>query len=211
MQSLSNLQKKLISNCSLINLGILVKKNLGEKLSKICIYTHNSRLFYLITKKFKEHHLHFTALDTFESFHPTARVLITTQADIDKFDPELPINADTLIIFPDQNPDEILLQTLQHLHEIKKMKSISVAIDPGMEKTGLAIFLDKRFLFSISTYNLEQAVYWIRVSFTAFPILHRTIKIGNGYRVLTLRFLRKFFSYFAGLDPFMKKQPCLLV
>lgn len=158
-------------------------------MAKLCIYTHNSRLFYLLTKKFKEEKVPFTGLDSFNDLHPSAKVLLTTQQDLENFQPNLPNFIVTLIILPFEHPDEIFLKTLQYLHNIRNPSKITIAIDPGMEKTGLAIFLGNQFLYSFSVYNLKTMIYWIQITFNAFSNQSKLIKLGNGYPKLTRKFL----------------------
>lgn len=161
-----------------------------NSLAELCIYTHNARIFFLITKKFKDERINFTALDRFDDIHPTAKVIITTQSDLDRFNPELPSGIITQKVSTFQTPEEILLLSLQNLKRIHFPKQVTLAIDPGRGKTGIAVFVDTIFLFSKSVYNLQQVIFWLNTIFRTFPTQKKQIKIGNGYTPLTHEFLK---------------------
>ena len=115
-------------------------------MSDVCIYTNDLRLFYHISRKFKTENFDFNALDTFDNIYPSAKVLITTQADLDKFDPIIPDSIDVLIVLPSYSLNEILLRTCQHLKNIPIASEITISLDPGTKRTGLAVFLDGNYL-----------------------------------------------------------------
>ncbi|MHA1601740.1 MAG: hypothetical protein ACTSVU_01530 [Promethearchaeota archaeon] len=150
---------------------------------------NNFRLFYRITQKFREEEIPFTALDSFNDIHPSARVLLTTQQDLDKYDLYLPKDLDILILLPKQSINEILLITLQHMHHILHFHDVMIAIDPGTENIGAAMFLDDYFIYSKEIFDICQLSRFIDEIFQAFPIQRKKIKLGNGYSKLTRYFL----------------------
>jgi hypothetical protein len=176
-------------------------------LAELCIYTHNARIFFLITKKFKDERITFTALDSFDDVHPTAKVIITTQSDLDRFNPELPSGIITQTVSTFQSPDEILLLSLQYLKGIHLPREVIIAIDPGKGKTGIAIFVNKVFLFSKSVYNIQHVIFWLNTIFRSFPKQKTQIKLGNGYTPLT----REFLTCIAGYHKNCTKLEFLLV
>ena len=84
-------------------------------MSELAIYTNKARLFYKITKKFKDESINFNAIDSFEQINPKYRVLITTKEDLEKYNPNIPKYITLLRINSDQSLDEIVLLTKQKL------------------------------------------------------------------------------------------------
>lgn len=159
-------------------------------LSDVCIYTNDLRLFYNITRKFKTENFEFNALDDFKCIHPSTKVLITTQSDLDQFDPDIPDYIDVIIVLPSYSLDEIVLRTCQHLKNIPVASEIIISLDPGTVRTGLAIFLDGNYLYSTEFTSLNRVQSYIREIFDIFPNPSKMIKIGNGYSQLTKKFLK---------------------
>ncbi len=164
---------------------------MGENLLDltIYIYTHNSRVFYSITKKFREERIRFIALNSFKDIPPTAQVVLTTQADLDLDNPDLPPFVVVMIMLPFQTLDEIVLHSLQHLLGVHHCKDIMIAIDPGTRLTGIAVFLDGNLLHCREFSSIVEVTNYVNIVFHAFPNQQKTIKIGNGYRGLTRKFL----------------------
>jgi len=158
-------------------------------LSDVCIYTNDLRLFYGITRKFKSENFEFNALDTFESIHPSTKVLITTQQDLDQYDPDIPEHVDVIVVLPSYTMNEIILRVCQHLKNISVAREITVSIDPGTVKTGLAVFLDGNYIYSKEFCSLERVYSYVREIFSVFSNPSKSIKIGNGYSRLTKKFL----------------------
>ena len=50
---------------------MLVIKVNKKLLSRLAIYTHNTKLFYKVTKLFRENNISFTALDSFYDTYPS--------------------------------------------------------------------------------------------------------------------------------------------
>ncbi len=159
-------------------------------LSDVCVYTNDLRLFFCITQKFKSEDVAFNALNNFESIHPSAKVLITTQQDLDLFDPDIPEQVDIIVVLPGYSVNEILLRTCQHLNNIPTARQITVSIDPGTVKTGLAVFLDENLIFSKEFSSFEQVESYVQEIFLIFPNPFKYIKIGNGYNKLANFYLK---------------------
>ncbi|WP_457916915.1 hypothetical protein [Candidatus Lokiarchaeum ossiferum] len=159
-------------------------------MSDVGIYTNDLRLFYHITKKFKSENFEFNALDDFRCINPSTKVLITTQSDLDLFDPDIPDYIDVIIVLPSYSLDEIMLRTCQHLKNIPTAREITISLDPGTVRTGLAIFLDGYYLYSTEFTSLDRVRSFIQEIFGIYPNPSKMIKIGNGYSQLTKRFLK---------------------
>jgi len=129
-------------------------------------------------------------LNSFQDIHPTtSHVLLTTQADLDQENPDLPPSVVILIALPFQTLDEVVLHSLQHVNGVLHCHEIMIAIDPGTRLTGVAVFLDHILLHCREFANLIEVTNYVNIVFQAFPNQQKSIKIGNGYRQLTRQFL----------------------
>ena len=163
-------------------------------MSELCIYTHEARLFYKLTKKFKEESIDFTAIDSFEQINPKFRVLITTEEDLENFNPTIPSHISMLEINSDQSLDEIVLLTKQKLKFINEFNDLIIAIDPGSKTSGIAVFLDDGFIYCRDFYNIDHLLNFIKIAFAAFQHHQKIIKLGNGNPEITRYFLDKLYS-----------------
>ncbi len=164
-------------------------------MSELCIYTNEARLFYKITKKFKDESINFKAIDSFEQINSKFRVLITTKEDLEKYNPTIPNHITLLIINSDQCLDEIVLLTKQKLKLINDFNDLIIAIDPGSKTSGIAIFLDDGFIYSRDFYNIDQLLNFIQIAFSAFSHHQKIIKLGNGNPEITRYFLNHFITF----------------
>jgi len=128
-------------------------------------------------------------LNSFKDIPLTAQVVLTTQADIDLDNPDLPPFVVVMIMLPFQTLDEIVLHSLQHLLGIHHCRNIMISIDPGTRLTGIAVFLDGNLLHCGEFSSIVEVTNYVNIVFHAFPNQQKTIKIGNGYRGLTRKFL----------------------
>ncbi|MHA1475410.1 MAG: hypothetical protein ACTSQ5_09505 [Promethearchaeota archaeon] len=163
-------------------------------MSELCIYTNKARLFYKITKKFKDESINFSAIDSFEQINPKFRVLITTKEDLEKYNPTIPSHITMLIINSDQCLDEIVLLTKQKLKFIKDFNDLIIAIDPGSKTSGIAVFLDDVFIYCRDFYNVDHLLNYIQMAFSTFLHHQKIIKLGNGNKEITLNFLDKLYT-----------------
>jgi len=163
--------------------------------SILCIYTNRARLFYKLTKKFKEESIGFTAIDSFEQINPKFRVLITTEEDLEKYNPTIPEHITLLKINSDQCLDEIVLLTKQKLKFINDFNDLVIAIDPGSKTSGIAVFLDDGFIYSRNFYNIDHLLNFIQMVFSTFHHHHKIIKLGNGNSEITKYFLNQLFTF----------------
>lgn len=163
-------------------------------MSELCIYTNEARLFYRLTKKFKEESINFNAIDSFEQINPKFRVLITTQEDLEKYNPTIPSHITMLKINSDQCLDEIVLLTKQKLKFINDFNDLIIAIDPGSKTSGIAVFLDDGFIYSRDFYNISHLLNYIQIVFSTFQHHQKIIKLGNGNPEITRYFLDKLYS-----------------
>lgn len=123
-------------------------------------------------------------------------ILITTQTDLNKFQPIIHY-AEILIlpnIYTPQAIEEIFLSLLKCLNQVQEVKSVLIAIDPGLEQTGVALFINDKFFISEVFYGLPEIMDRIRIYLQFFGGQHRNIKIGNGYARNTRYLLNYFFS-----------------
>jgi hypothetical protein len=163
-------------------------------LKNIFVYTENFRLFYLLAKKFKEEVIPWIPLDSFNELSNHEAVLISTQKDIDKYKPSISPHIN-LVLLDETNPiAKSFLLVLQAARSIGSYKEIIIAIDPGSQETGVALFLDSQYITSDLIYNKKSLADLIKLFFETFKTSHKTIKIGNGYPRLTKYFLKYFFS-----------------
>jgi len=163
-------------------------------MSELCIYTNNARLFYKITKKFKEESIKFSAIDSFEDLNPKYRVLLTTKEDLENYNPTIPSNITLLKVNSDQSLDEIVLLTNQKLKSINDFNDLIIAIDPGSITSGVAVFLDDGFIYSRDFYNISHVLNYIQMTFSTFQDHHKIIKLGNGNSEITRNFLNKLYT-----------------
>ena len=163
-------------------------------MSELCIYTHEARLFYKLTKKFQQVSIKFNAIDSFEQINPKYRVLITTKEDMEKYNPHIPNHITLIIINSDQSLDEIVLLTKQKLKFINDFNDLIIAIDPGSTTSGIAVFLDDGFIYSRDFYNIDHLLNFIQIAFKTYKHHQKIIKLGNGNSKLTRFFLDKLFT-----------------
>jgi uncharacterized protein YdaL len=128
-------------------------------------------------------------LNSFEEIPPTAQVVLTTQGDLDRENPDLPLLVVVLIMLPFHTMDQIVLYSLQYVNRIHHCGEVMIAIDPGTRLTGIAVFLDKILLHCREFSNLIEVTNYVNSVFHAFPNQQKIIKIGNGYRRLTRKFI----------------------
>ena len=164
-------------------------------MSELCIYTNKARLFYKITKKFKDESINFSAIDSFEQINPEFRVLITTKEDLEKYNPTIPSHITMLIINSDQCLDEIVLLTKQKLKFLKDFNDLIIAIDPGSKTSAIAVFLDDGFIYCRDFYNIFHLLNFIQIVFSTFQQHQKIIKLGNGNSEITRYFLNQLFTF----------------
>lgn len=158
-------------------------------MSEVGIFTFNARVFYRICKLFRDEHFSFIALDSFESLPHGICVLVTTLEDLETFDPSLPESLTVLIVLPHMTDLEIMIRSNQYSKSKFYFKSITIAIDPGTESTGIAIFFDDVFIYSREIYSLPQLNELITTVLEICPNYPMTIKLGTGYSELSDHFL----------------------
>jgi hypothetical protein len=121
-------------------------------------------------------------------------VLITTQEDLDKFHPQFPLHIKMVICSLSQPVEEIYLLLIQKINKIGKPDKMIIGIDPGMHETGIALFVNDKFVSCEVTYTRIQFVDCIKLYFKMFHAGYKIIKIGNGYARNTRYLLNYFFS-----------------
>ena len=163
-------------------------------MSELCIYTNNARLFYKITKKFKEESIKFSAIDSFEHLNPKFHVLLTTKEDLEKYNPTIPSYITLLRVNSTQSLDEIVLLTKQKLKFINNFNDLIIAIDPGSMTSGIAVFLDDGFIYCRDFYNINYLLNYIQMTFSTFRDHPKIIKLGNGNSEITRYFLDKLYT-----------------
>ena len=164
-------------------------------MSDLCIYTNRARLFYKLTKKFKEESIGFTAIDSFEQINPKFRVLLTTEEDLEKYNPTIPKHLTLLKINSNQCLNEIVLLTNQKLKHISEFNDLIIAIDPGSKTSGIAVFLDDGFIYCRDFYNISHLLNFIQIVFSTFQHHQKIIKLGNGNSEITRYFLNQLFTF----------------
>lgn len=160
-------------------------------MSELCIYTNKARLFYKLTKKFKEESINFNAIDSFEQINSKFRVLITTEEDLEKYNPIIPSYITLLKINSHQSLDEIVLLTKQKLKFINDFNDLIIAIDPGLITSGIAVFLDDGFIYGRDFYRISHLLNYIQMAFSTFQHHQKVIKLGNGNSEITRYFLNQ--------------------
>jgi len=105
-------------------------------------------LFYILTQKLNDESIPWIALNDLNEVPDWKNtLLITTQADVDKFKPHF-FHTEILQLSRNQSVEEIFLTVLKSLNQIQDVKSVMIAIDPGIEQTGVALFINEKFLIS---------------------------------------------------------------
>ena len=163
---------------------------------EIMVYMRDLKLFYLISKEFKENRVRWAPLDSFSDVPSRYCVVITTAEDLLRYQPKFPNTANILVVSRDFTAEEILILARQYQVSIKSFGEIIVSIDPGSQQTGIAVFLDKSLLYTKVIYQMSQLGKFLKRVFHAFGKNLITLKIGQGYPKLT----RQFLSYCYRLD-----------
>ncbi|MHA1777166.1 MAG: hypothetical protein ACTSWC_10350 [Promethearchaeota archaeon] len=162
-----------------------------KKIPEICIYMHDARLFYQITRKFRAEDIPFIALDDLSRLHRNWRVLITTSDDVEKISPFWYSSITVLEVNSHDNPDQILLRTFVYLKNLQNFHTMTIGIDPGKRLTGVAVFFDDVFVYSREITNLADLYQYIILAFQTFPTQMKVIKIGDGVINLTKKYIRR--------------------
>lgn len=161
---------------------------------EICVYMHDARLFYQITRKFRMENIPFIALDDLSRFHRSWHLLITTSEDIRNVSPILRSSIKILEVNPKENPEQVLLKTFLFLKNMQNFRKMTIGIDPGRRMTGIAIFFDGVFAYSREISNLDELCRYIQTAFQTFPLKKKIIKIGDGVISLTERYVQRLFQ-----------------
>jgi hypothetical protein len=162
---------------------------------EVYIYTHDARLFYLLTRKLTNEKTVWIALNSFNEVpHWKNTLLITTQKDIIRYNPNFLSDIIVLKLSADMNIEEMYLRIQQAFHRIHNINKITISIDPGSVETGVALFLNDIFMDSQICYNRNQLMQIIEQYFQIFPTHYKIIKIGHGYARNTRYLVTYFFS-----------------
>jgi hypothetical protein len=159
-------------------------------MKNVLVYTNDLRLFYLLAKKFSDEHVHWHGIDNFADLPPVESIIITTEKDLMEYKPEFPSHIEPLIVSNLDPIDSIFLKTLQFARGIENYRELIVSVDPGTEKSGVALFLDRTYIYSQERYNFHQIYDLIALAFTTFNPKYCSLKIGNGYYQLTKKFVK---------------------
>jgi hypothetical protein len=158
------------------------------------LFTENFRLFYQLISKFKELTIQWIPVDNFTQVPPHDVVLITTNADLQKYAPSLHPRIKCVILNPDNSINLSMMYIFQAQKGMQNYKTVTIGIDPGSEVTGLALVLDKTYIFAECGYHRSTIIERIKLILAAFPSEQQWIKIGNGYPRLARHYLFHLFS-----------------
>lgn len=129
---------------------------------KIYIYSNNSRFFYKINNSLNELRIPFYVLNYGVKLRNIKGIILTTQKEFDGISSENLKNR--FLIYQDtQDFEEYIMHVLAaHKFNFKKRYfELIFSIDPGKNKSGIAIFLDEYFLISKILHNQREFVDYI--------------------------------------------------
>lgn len=129
---------------------------------KIYIYSNNSRFFYKINNSLNELRIPFYVLNYGIKLRNIKGIILTTQKEFDGISSENLKNR--FLIYQDtQDFEEYIMHVLAaHKFNFKKRYlELIFSIDPGKNKSGIAIFLDEYFLISKILHNQREFVDYI--------------------------------------------------
>lgn len=129
---------------------------------KLYIYSNNSRFFYKINNSLNELRIPFYVLNYGIKLRNIKGIILTTQKEFDGISSENLKNR--FLIYQDtQDFEEYIMHVLAaHKFNFKKRYfELIFSIDPGKNKSGIAIFLDEYFLISKILHNQREFVDYI--------------------------------------------------
>ncbi len=129
---------------------------------KLYIYSNNSRFFYKINNSLNELRIPFYVLNYGVKLRNIKGIILTTQKEFDGISSENLKNR--FLIYQDtQDFEEYIMHVLAaHKFNFKKRYlELIFSIDPGKNKSGIAIFLDEYFLISKILHNQREFVDYI--------------------------------------------------
>ncbi len=120
-------------------------------------------------------------------------MILTTFKDYDRHHPKIPDEISVLRVDPSKhNLEQIVFLICQHIRDVKKVHTLIIAIDPGEEKTGVALFVNKKVIYSRELLNLKQLGSFLRDVFGLYPDVKKSLKIGEGNFFLAMNILDYF-------------------
>jgi len=129
---------------------------------KLYIYSNNSRFFYKINKSLNELRIPFYVLNYGVKLRNIKGIILTTQKEFDGISSENLKNR--LLIYQDTQDFEEYIMHVLAAHKLnfkKRYLELIFSIDPGKNKSGIAIFLDEYFLISKILHNQREFVDYI--------------------------------------------------
>ncbi len=128
----------------------------------IYLYSNDSRFFYKINTRLKQLHVPFDILNSDAKLKVNG-IILTTKKEFDEISPKKQSNQ-FLIYSNIQDFEEYIMHVLaSHKFGFRKRYSdLIFSIDPGRNKSGMAIFLDEYFLISKVVFNQENLLDNIR-------------------------------------------------
>jgi len=128
----------------------------------IYLYSNDSRFFYKINTRLKQLHVPFDILNP-ESKLNVNGIILTTKKEFDEISPKK--HSNQFLIYSNIQDFEEYIMHILATHKFgfrKRYSELIFSIDPGRNKSGMAIFLDEYFLTSTVLYKQEDLIENIR-------------------------------------------------
>jgi hypothetical protein len=174
---------------------------------KIYLYSNDSRFFYKVNNSLKKLKTPIQVLNFGQKIRNIDGVVLTTQEEFERLSHE--IQSDKFLVYSDsQDLEEFSMQILA-THKFgnkREYSEIIFSIDPGENKSGMAIFLDEYFFLSKILYNQKDIMESIKKFISYFNFeksdpYRIKIFLGSGVPSLVNRLLDALSKEFEGETP----------
>jgi hypothetical protein len=133
-------------------------------------------------------------LDDLQHITRHKAVLVTTQADLDKYSPTISNVVQIVLLESPENIELSFLKIMQTAKEVDIYKTMTIAVDPGSVSIGIALILEKHVITSEVVSTRAAVVEKIKLYCRTFTPVQTFLKIGYGYPRLAHHILRYLFS-----------------
>lgn len=172
----------------------------------IYLYSNDSRFFYKINTRLKQLHVPFDILNSDAKLNVDG-IILTTKKEFNEISSKKQPNQ-FLIYSNTQDFEEYIMHVLAtHKFGFKmRYSELIFSIDPGISKSGMAIFLDEYFLISRVLYKQEDLIENIRKFISYYNTddsipLYIKIFFGTGVPSLVESILQALFEEFKTNSP----------
>jgi len=127
------------------------------------LYSNDSRFFYKVNNSLKKLKIPIQVLNFGQKVRNFDGVVLTTQEEFERLPDE--IQSDKFLVYSDSQDFEEYIMQILATHKFgnnRDYNEIIFSIDPGENKTGVAIFLDEYFFISRIFYDQKKIVSEIK-------------------------------------------------